>query len=527
MPDNALQQMASVRRIGTVLLAVLACTAFLATPAMASEHVQLTENQVTVEQSAETTIPLNVSEGESTAIEFVGQDAPVRAEATVTDDGDGTVELVVDTDSADSAETLFSANNGTVSDATIEKRPDGNALPVGEYLLTAGEDGTETAAVVVYPVVELDGGNVLTLDGAPEQTISGTAKLDEGETIDVRIKSAGENPFLVSEAANVSENGQFEVTVDLSNVDVETVADLTLRYDGTTVGVGSVEVSPFETHESDERDDDKRVAINVESLELTAAESQVIHGQSDLPAGEDVAVSLSSTGQNPFRLTNRTVTEEDGEFKTTVDLSHVPANTSFTLSVRHGGEQIGSTTGVINVTNQQQRGDKSDNAESNDLQDALTLAYEGEQMELENAGNRTIAGAGDITANHTVRIRLRGSGETPFLLTEQAEVDRHGNYKAIVNMDELDVPPGTEFDINVVAYGEDERLQTTGTGVVVESEDDNDGTGAESNNPDIAGAESPLSESTVAGAGLIGLAGVLALVGIALLVRAGRIPGPN
>lgn len=422
MPDNALQQMASVRRIGTVLLAVLACTASLATPAMASEHVQLTENQVTVEQSAETTIPLNVSEGESTAIEFVGQDAPVRAEATVTDDGDGTVELVVDTDSADSAEALFSANNGTVSDATIEKRPDGNALPVGEYLLTAGEDGTETAAVVVYPVVELDGGNVLTLDGAPEQTISGTAKLDEGETIDVRIKSAGENPFLVSEAANVSENGQFEATVDLS---------------------------------------------------------------------------------------------------------HVPANTSFTLSVRHGGEQIGSTTGVINVTNQQQRGDKSDNAESNDLQDALTLAYEGEQMELENAGNRTIAGAGDITANHTVRIRLRGSGETPFLLTEQAEVDRHGNYKAIVNMDELDVPPGTEFDINVVAYGEDERLQTTGTGVVVESEDDNDGTGAESNNPDIAGAESPLSESTVAGAGLIGLAGVLALVGIALLVRAGRIPGPN
>lgn len=75
-------------------------------------------------------------------------------------------------------------------------------------------------------------GERLTFEPAAEQTIAGRTRLDNGTTLAVRLRTGGENPFLVTRSARVDESGSFAATFDLSGVAAGTTLHVAVVRDG-------------------------------------------------------------------------------------------------------------------------------------------------------------------------------------------------------------------------------------------------------------------------------------------------------
>jgi hypothetical protein len=85
-------------------------------------------------------------------------------------------------------------------------------------VLVAGGLWPPVAAADEYPV-ELD--EDFDLQAAGNQTVTGTANLDAGTQITVRVRSSGENPFLQQQQVTVEEDGTFTATFDLRSATVD------------------------------------------------------------------------------------------------------------------------------------------------------------------------------------------------------------------------------------------------------------------------------------------------------------------
>ncbi|SDM81194.1 hypothetical protein SAMN04487949_2670 [Halogranum gelatinilyticum] len=88
-------------------------------------------------------------------------------------------------------------------------------------------------------------GDAVRLPAVENATVTGQTNLSAGTEVTLRLQSAGdaENPFLKSTTATVTEDGSFRATVNLSNVEPSTDAELTLQTaDAGTVAEADAQV---------------------------------------------------------------------------------------------------------------------------------------------------------------------------------------------------------------------------------------------------------------------------------------------
>jgi len=87
------------------------------------------------------------------------------------------------------------------------------------------------------------------------------------------------------------------------------------------------------------------------------------------------------------------------------------------------------------------------------------FVYEGEQLTLEPTEGQTIHGQTDLAAGTELSVRLRSSGEHPFLKSQTATVDDSGAFEATFDLSGVD--GGTSFQV-VVHHDGSRVMNTTG-----------------------------------------------------------------
>lgn len=94
-----------------------------------------------------------------------------------------------------------------------------------------------------------------------------------------------------------------------------------------------------------------------------------------------------------------------------------------------------------------------------DAAETPRFVHEGDRLTLEPAPEQTIHGVTDLENGTALTVRLRSSGEDPFLRSDAATVDGSGAFEA--SFDVSGVAEGTTFDV-VVTHDTNRILETTG-----------------------------------------------------------------
>ncbi|MFC7140072.1 BGTF surface domain-containing protein [Halosimplex aquaticum] len=322
-------------------------------------------------------------------------------------------------------------------------------------------------------------GSHLSLEGAANQTISGETDLAPGTELAVRVVSdEPASPFLVSETATVGEDGAFSATADLSLVDADADAWVTVYGNGTELANVSARIAAVESETpTDGPDSDGVPSLEYEGdrLTLAALENETVRGETNLSAGSEVTVRLTSTSDaSPFLVQNTATVAEDGTFAAPVDLVGIANGSTFEAVVRHDGETLASAEGiVVGGVNEEPTGDSTPTNRTGTVEESsrvaeedhnTTLDYDGDKPTVESAAGQEIAGETDLPAGSNVTLRIASKGgANPFLKSATATVSEDGRFTAGFNM--TGVPSGTTFE--VVVYHDGERLAVA-DGEVVE-----------------------------------------------------------
>ena len=81
-----------------------------------------------------------------------------------------------------------------------------------------------------------------------------------------------------------------------------------------------------------------------------------------------------------------------------------------------------------------------------------TIDYDGDRLNVEQSTDATISGTTTLVADRTVTVRVRSSGEQPFIRQQVVNVSADGSFEA--TMDFSDVERGVEFEVAVLYDGE-------------------------------------------------------------------------
>lgn len=146
-------------------------------------------------------------------------------------------------------------------------------LLVGGFVAMAGpvaaheghDDETEDANVTA--TIDSDG-EVLTLDPAPEQVVTGTTSLEEGSEIAVVLVVRSETPFQRTQQVEVGAGGAFSATFDLGDASPNTPFTLVVEYEtdsGTVIASDRVRGTTASTTETSD---------GTGEVETTATEGQ-------------------------------------------------------------------------------------------------------------------------------------------------------------------------------------------------------------------------------------------------------------
>lgn len=181
---------------------------------------------------------------------------------------------------------------------------------------------------------------------------------------------------------------------------------------------------------------------------LPTRETVTVDGTTDLESGTDIQLRLESeNGSTPFIFTESATVRENGTFATEFDLSPVEANTTATLSAYRDGRELANRS--VRIRHVATNG-------SAERESGTTLDYDGDRLTVDNAAGQTISGTTDREPGTELRVRVRSTGESPFLKQQTTTVGSDGRFA--VTMDFSSVPAGATFQVTVVA--EDERLVT-------------------------------------------------------------------
>lgn len=218
---------------------------------MTNASAQLGQSIVRVEQDAETAVRIELT-GTSEATIVLGGTETLNITNTVTDsNGDGVVALEFDAGGVGPQATHFHPADDGDDYGTLRAGPD-TAIPVGEYDIDvyaghgiSGEPsdvGTLVVSAPTEPPEASIGGAPVTLNPQEGQTITGTSELDAGRNVTVRLRSSGENLFLLTNQVSVGEGGDFSASFDLSDVSAPANATATVLVDGETLVEAQVDV---------------------------------------------------------------------------------------------------------------------------------------------------------------------------------------------------------------------------------------------------------------------------------------------
>jgi hypothetical protein len=203
------------------------------------------------------------------------------------------------------------------------------------------KDGTSDEEDGPYAAfVTADAGNV-TLRATDRQVVRGETTLPTGTDLVVRLRSAGENPFLKTAGTTVESDGTFRATFNASNLEAGANFEAAVLRDGETLATAPGEVVAPEPHA------EASFAYEGERLTLANASGQVVRGKTDLDAGETVLVRMHSGGATPFIKSSEATVRENGTFRATFDMSNVPEGTTFRAFVSHDDERLTEAPGEV------------------------------------------------------------------------------------------------------------------------------------------------------------------------------------
>ena len=301
--------------------------------------------------------------------------------------------------------------------------------------------------------VVFDGEEPLELVAGPNVTLDGTADLDDGTELQVRITSTAESGFLMSETVAV-EDEAFAATFDLFDVEPTDVTvtvyladgeepDLLTSVDGVIVASDAADDRPI-------RDDSAgAVTFDDDPVELPTAPNATVSGTADAEPGAEIQVRVRSTGEQPFLVTDTTTVDGDGRFDAEVDLAEVEPDTTATVVARVVDD--GTDGEPVDVF-----GNATVVEADWDVEDASGAPFEvdlgDEPVELEAANGTVVDGETDLDPDTRLTVRVRGTGDRPFLHTEAATVDDDGSFSVTYDLSYAE--PGTDAEISVSADGD-------------------------------------------------------------------------
>ncbi|AUX07944.1 cell surface glycoprotein precursor [Halalkaliarchaeum desulfuricum] len=369
MPETLQQAVTGLdSRRAVLLVAVLAVAAALAVPATvaADTKTNTTENETTeTPEFDQQLVSVAPPEKATLGIDAPGEDPfqieidmgdQFHLEATVVDhDDDVRILLATGDVRAEDPDEYLSAENAGLENVAVHANELERDRPPGglhDLRISVGNETLDHAVLEVKPIVVFD--RIDEFEPDESQTIAGQADLDDGERIQVRVRSTGNGAFLLSEEA-VVEDERFEATFDASNVQPGADFEVTARHDNQTVGstTGTVVDSTAGESDDDDRTQESHGVVLVyegDLLELEAAPDQRIAGEADLEEGESVSVRVRGESDGiSFLVTNQTTVDEHGTFEVTVDLDEISPGTEFTVHVRADDDPDvqGSAPGVV------------------------------------------------------------------------------------------------------------------------------------------------------------------------------------
>lgn len=261
----------AVRALALAALLAVSAAAPLAGAAVgASENPEFEDTISAGYQNETIGVPISVPEGVDAVRVTVGtENENFTAHAYLADaDGNGTVVLRVDTATAgngDASSYLSVSEGDALRNATQETPATEPPLDPADYAMSLGppDDPVDVATLIVEgprddqpnnitdetttdrptTTVSVEGttlvyqGDVLELEAAADQVVHGETRLDAGTEVTIRLRSAGEHPFLETAEATVTEHGTFEATFDLSDAEPGARFEATVRADGRRLAV--------------------------------------------------------------------------------------------------------------------------------------------------------------------------------------------------------------------------------------------------------------------------------------------------
>jgi PGF-CTERM protein len=179
-------------------------------------------------------------------------------------------------------------------------------------------------------------------------------------------------------------------------------------------------------------------------VSLVNGPNTTVTGTTTLDPGSQVTVRVRSSGASPFIVQETTAVTDDGTFAVTLDLSDAPVVANATVTV-HGANQTLTTADAVTL------GD-------------ATLDHEGEMLSLVNGSDATVSGSTTLAPDSEVVVRVRSSGENPFLKSQAATVAEDGSFEATFDLGAQ--ASGTDTTVSV--YGANRTLTEVDAVVVAE-----------------------------------------------------------
>ncbi|WP_435158801.1 BGTF surface domain-containing protein [Haladaptatus sp. DFWS20] len=104
------------------------------------------------------------------------------------------------------------------------------------YVSAVGDD-RPMRTFINTNAVDADGNDLLEVEAAPDQPITGRSHFDPETELNVRVKAIGTNPFFQTDTVSVDENHDYAASFDFSDVTPGTKFVVTVRHRGSTKSV--------------------------------------------------------------------------------------------------------------------------------------------------------------------------------------------------------------------------------------------------------------------------------------------------
>ncbi len=204
--------------------------------------------------------------------------------------------------------------------------------------------GTENANFTAHAVVADADGNgtvVLRVDTATAGNGNASSYFSTSEG-DALRSATQETPTIeppLEPADYVMSLGPPDDPVDKATLIVEAPSDDRPNYLNRTTTAGTRTTTPGANGTT--------LVYEGERLSLSAGTGQTVRGETALEPGTELTVRLRSTGEHPFLERKPATVSQYGTFEATFDLTGVPAGTTFEVSVRGDGSQLVSRPGRV------------------------------------------------------------------------------------------------------------------------------------------------------------------------------------